>query len=260
MPWPHDGQPHDYKPADPRCPYRPLNGYLDEFMTAVQDGQYGAEIQNLAGDLGVTGLKYGIGLDVAGQSPFAHNGFSTELKNNLRQNSRPIIFNMGSPAATRKAAEGTMENTWDLPAIPARYSRAEGSIIDRAMAGEGEPENGVSTGGVAITVLDNGRPVLMRALYVDFDYGLDEIFPDEINRLTQYEIDELERLGLWGDWDRPDEDLEVEDDLDDDGERPTRPARSWKGDVTVLRRDVDKAVPVTTPEEAMARLKELTNN
>ncbi|MFG6301691.1 chromosome segregation protein ParM, partial [Streptomyces rochei] len=90
---------------------------------------------------------------------------------------------MGSPGATRKAAEGTMENAYDVPTIPARYSRSEGSAIERAMRGEADPENGVSTGGVAVIVLDNGRAVLMRSLYADFDTDLSNLFPDEVNRL-----------------------------------------------------------------------------
>ncbi|MCL3998170.1 chromosome segregation protein ParM [Streptomyces lavenduligriseus] len=203
MPWPHDGQPHDYKPGDPRCPYRQLNVYADEFMTAAQDPDFGEFIQKDGDDLTVTGLKYGIGFNPAGQSPFAHNGFSTEMKDNLRQNSRPVIFNMGSPAATRKAAEGTMENPYDVPTIPARYSRTEGSAIERAMRGEADPENGVSTGGVAVIVLDNGRAVLMRSLYADFDTDLADLFPEEIYRLTDHEISELEKRGLWFDWNEP---------------------------------------------------------
>ncbi|GGS09224.1 MULTISPECIES: chromosome segregation protein ParM [Streptomyces] len=203
MPWPHDGQPHDYKPGDPRCPYRQLNVYADEFMTAAQDPDFGEFIQKDGDDLTVTGLKYGIGFNPAGQSPFAHNGFSTEMKDNLRQNSRPVIFNMGSPAATRKAAEGTMENPYDVPTIPARYSRTEGSAIERAMRGEADPENGVSTGGVAVIVLDNGRAVLMRSLYADFDTDLADLFPEEVYRLTDHEISELEKRGLWFDWNEP---------------------------------------------------------
>lgn len=200
MPWGHDGKPHDYKPGDRRCPYKQLNVYADEFMTASQDSDYGEFIQADGDALTVMGLKYGIGFNPAGQSPFAHNGFSTEMKDNLRQNSRPVIFNMGSPGATRKAAEGTMENAYDVPTIPARYAPKEGSAIERAMAGEAEPENGVSTGGVAVVVLDNGRAVLMKALYVDFDDDLADLFPSEINRLTDYEISELTKLGLWFDW------------------------------------------------------------
>lgn len=203
MPWAHDGKPHDYKPGDPRCPYKQLNVYADEFMTASQDPEYGEFIQADGDALTVMGLKYGIGFNPAGQSPFAHNGFSTEMKDNLRQNSRPVIFNMGSPGATRKAAEGTMENAYDVPTIPARYAPKEGSAIERAMAGEAEPENGVSTGGVAVVVLDNGRAVLMKALYVDFDTDLAQLFPSEINRLTDHEIAELERRGLWFDWNEP---------------------------------------------------------
>ncbi|MEV5784545.1 chromosome segregation protein ParM [Streptomyces sp. NPDC052287] len=229
MPWPHDGQPHDYKPGDPRCPYKPLSAYADEFMTAAQDPLFGADIQTNGDDLTVTGLKYGIGFKPAGQSPFAHNGFSTEMKDNLRQNSRPVIFNMGSPGATRKAVEGTMENAHDVPTIPARYSRQEGSAIERAMRGEADPENGVSTGGVAVTVLDNGRGVLMRSLFADFDTDLSDLFPSEVNRLTDYEIRELDKRGLWGDWNRdPDpgefwpEPEEPEDD-DENGDDRSRP-------------------------------------
>ncbi|MER0428856.1 chromosome segregation protein ParM [Streptomyces microflavus] len=203
MPWPHDGEAHDYKPGDARCPYRQLNVFADEFMTAAQDGDFGEFIQKDGDDLTVTGLKYGIGFNPAGQSPFAHNGFSTEMKDNLRQNSRPSIFNMGSPGATRKAAEGTMENAYDVPTIPARYAQQEGSAIERAMRGEADPENGVSTGGVAIMVMDNGRAVLMRSLYADFDTDLAELFPDDVNHLTDHEIRELEKRGLWFDWNEP---------------------------------------------------------
>ncbi|MFD4111488.1 chromosome segregation protein ParM [Streptomyces sp. NPDC058650] len=224
MPWPHDGEAHDYKPGDARCPYRQLNVFADEFMTAAQDGDFGEFIQKDGDDLTVTGLKYGIGFNPAGQSPFAHNGFSTEMKDNLRQNSRPSIFNMGSPGATRKAAEGTMENAYDVPTIPARYAQQEGSAIERAMRGEADPENGVSTGGVAIMVMDNGRAVLMRSLYADFDTDLAELFPDDVNHLTDHEISELEKRGLWFDWNEPVRPGEFwpepkEDDGDDGGSR-----------------------------------------
>ncbi|MFJ7242675.1 chromosome segregation protein ParM [Streptomyces olivaceus] len=224
MPWAYDGQPHDYKPGDARCPYRQLNVFADEFMTAAQDATFGEFIQADGDDLTVTGLKYGIGFNPAGQSPFAHNGFSTEMKDNLRQNSRPSIFNMGSPGATRKAAEGTMENAYDVPTIPARYAQQEGSAIERAMRGEADPENGVSTGGVAIMVLDTGRAVLMRSLYADFDTDLAHLFPDEVNRLTDYEVSELEKRGLWFDWNEPVRPGEFwpEPDEDDDGEGRSR--------------------------------------
>jgi hypothetical protein len=254
MPWPHDGKPHDYKPGDPRCPYRQLNVYADEFMTAAQDSWFGEYIQADGDDLTVTGLKYGIGFYPAGQSPFAHNGFSTEMKDNLRQNSRPVIFNMGSPAATRKAAEGTMENPYDVPTIPARYSRREGSVIERAMQGEADPENGVSTGGVAVIVLDNGRAVLMRAVYADFDTDLSDLFPDEVNRLTDYEIGELEKRGLWFDWNepvRPNEFWpEPEDDEDD---APKKGGKRRSGN-----KDAARPAPVTSPRQALEAIKNLT--
>ncbi|MFE6727830.1 chromosome segregation protein ParM [Streptomyces californicus] len=262
MPWAYDGQPHDYKPGDPRCPYRQLNVYGDEFMTAAQDAEYGEFIQTDGEDLTVTGLKYGIGFNPAGQSPFAHNGFSTEMKDNLRQNSRPVIFNMGSPAATRKAAEGTMENAYDVPTIPARYSRTEGSAIERAMRGEADPENGVSTGGVAVIVLDNGRAVLMRSLYADFDADLSALFPDEVNRLTDHEISELTKRGLWFDWNEPEPrpgEFWPEPDEDADGEgRSRRRSGGGKGGGRGSKGG-GRSEQVASPRQALEAIRSLTD-
>ncbi|WP_331759386.1 chromosome segregation protein ParM [Streptomyces sp. NBC_01579] len=265
MPWPHDGKPHDYKPGDSRCPYRQLNVYADEFMTAAQDSLFGEDIQTNGDDLTVTGLKYGIGFNPAGQSPFAHNGFSTEMKDNLRQNSRPTIFNMGSPGATRKAAEGTMENAYDVPTIPARYSRQEGSTIERAMRGEADPENGVSTGGVAVIVLDNGRAVLMRSLYADFDSDLSNLFPDEVNRLTDYEISELEKRGLWGDWNREPDPGEFwpepkENDGDDNsGSRRRGSVGKGGSGKRSAKSGSGRSEQVTSPRQALEAIKSLNN-
>ncbi|MFF8747218.1 chromosome segregation protein ParM [Streptomyces californicus] len=263
MPWPHDGQPHDYKPGDSRCPYKQLNVYADEFMTAAQDPLHGEFIQTDGDDLTVTGLKYGIGFNPAGQSPFAHNGFSTEMKDNLRQNSRPTIFNMGSPSATRKAAEGTMENAYDVPTIPARYSRTEGSAIERAMRGEADPENGVSTGGVAVIVLDNGRAVLMRSLYADFDTDLSALFPDEVNRLTDHEIAELEKRGLWFDWNEPEPrpgEFWPEPDEDEYGEGRSRrrSGGSGKGGGRGSKAG-GRSEQIASPRQALEAIRSLTD-
>ncbi|MCZ7430116.1 chromosome segregation protein ParM [Streptomyces sp. WMMC1477] len=265
MPWAHDGKPHDYKPGDDRCPYKQLNVYADEFMTASQDPDYGEFIQADGDALTVMGLKYGIGFNPAGQSPFAHNGFSTEMKDNLRQNSRPVIFNMGSPGATRKAAEGTMENAYDVPTIPARYAPKEGSAIERAMAGEAEPENGVSTGGVAVVVLDNGRAVLMKALYVDFDTDLADLFPSEVNRLTDHEIAELDKRGLWFDWSEPEpRPGEFWPEPDEDGDGDSKPRRrgggggkggGGRGSKSGGRRSEQ----VASPRQALEAIKTLTD-
>ncbi|MFJ3637629.1 chromosome segregation protein ParM [Streptomyces sp. NPDC090112] len=264
MPWPHDGQPHDYKPGDPRCPYRQLNVFADEFMTAAQDAQFGEFIQTDGDDLTVTGLKYGIGFNPAGQSPFAHNGFSTEMKDNLRQNSRPTIFNMGSPGATRKAAEGTMENAYDVPTIPARYAQQEGSAIERAMRGEADPENGVSTGGVAIMVMDNGRAVLMRSLYADFDTNLAALFPDDVNRLTDYEISQLEKRGLWFDWNEPVRPGEFwpepeEDDGDDGGSRRRGGGGGKGGGGRGSKGGSRRSTEVVSARKALEAIKSLTD-
>ncbi|RCH65490.1 chromosome segregation protein ParM [Streptomyces sp. SDr-06] len=257
MPWPYDGQPHDYKPGDPRCPYRQLNVYADEFMTAAQDDLVGEDILTNGDVLTVTGLKYGIGFKPAGQSPFAHNGFSTEMKNNMRQNSRTVVFNMGNPGATRKAAEGAMENAYDVPTIPARYARQEGSVIERAMKGEADPENGVSTGGVAIIILDGGRAVLMRSLYADFDTDLSGLFPEEVNHLTDYEIRELEKRGLWGDWNRepdPGEFGPMPDEDDSDGDGRRKGGKVGGKTAGEQRRD-----SVTSARQALEALKSLNN-
>jgi hypothetical protein len=165
---------------------------------------------------------------------------------------------MGSPGATRKAAEGTMENAYDVPTIPARYSRQEGSAIERAIRGEADPENGVSTGGVAVIVLDNGRAVLMRSLYADFDTDLSSLFPGEVNRLTDYEISELTKRGLWGDWNR---DLdpgefwpEPDEDGDDDG--GSRRRGGGKGGKSGSSRSESQ---VTSPRQALEAIKSLNN-
>ncbi|MYW06036.1 chromosome segregation protein ParM [Streptomyces sp. SID3343] len=220
MPWEHDGKPHDFKPGDPRCPYKLMSVYADEYVAATRDATYGQEIQALGDALVLTGLKYGVGLYVAGQNPWVDGGFSTELKDNMRMNSRPLIFNMGSNGATRKAIGDAMTDAHDAPTIPARYAVTEGSVLDRAMTGEADPENGVGTGGVAIVVLDGGRATLVRTLLADFNTpgAVAEIFPDAVNHLTAHEITSLEQLDLWGDWYRP-EPVET-DDEDEHGPRP----------------------------------------
>ncbi|MFJ3673695.1 chromosome segregation protein ParM [Streptomyces sp. NPDC090106] len=259
MPWSHDGQPHDYKPGDTRCPYRQLNLYADEFMTAAADPDFGEFIQADGDDLTVTSLKYGIGFNPAGQSPFAHEGFSTKMKDNLRQNSRAVIFNMGSPGATRKAAEGTMENAYDVPTIPARYSRNEGSAIERAIKGEADPETGVSTGGVAVIVLDNGRAVLMRSLLADFDTDLADLFPDQVNRLTDYEIAELTKRGLWFDWNEPVRPGEFWPEPDDDGDGDGRSRRRGSGKGGGSKGSSRRPQQVTSPREALEAIKGLAD-
>ena len=177
------------------------------------------------------------------------------MKDNQRQNSRSVVFNMGSPAATRKAVEGAMENAYDVPTIPARYARQEGSAIERAMAGEAAPENGVSTGGVAVIVLDDGKGNLMRSLYADFDTDLSTLFPDEINRLTDHEIAELEARDLWFDWTEPPRPGEFGPEPDDNGDDlPTTRGRTSPGSGGKPRRDA-----VTSPAQALEAIKQLTN-
>jgi hypothetical protein len=187
------------------------------------------------------------------------------MKDNLRQNSRPVIFNMGSPGATRKAAEGTMENAYDVPTIPARYSRSEGSAIERAIKGEADPENGISTGGVAVIVLDNGRAVLMRSLYADFDTDLSNLFPDEVNRLTDYEISELDKRGLWFDWNEPVRPGEFWPEPDEDDDAEGRPRRRGGGGSGKSSGGHDskssgrRPEQVASPRQALEAIKSLTD-
>ncbi|MFD4032621.1 hypothetical protein ACFWVP_19395 [Streptomyces sp. NPDC058637] len=171
---------------------------------------------------------------------------------------------MGSPGATRKAAEGTMENAYDVPTIPARYSRNEGSAIERAMKGEADPENGVSTGGVAVMVLDNGRAVLMRSLYADFDTDLADLFPDEVNRLTDHEVSELEKRGLWFDWNEPVRPGEFwpepKDDDGDDGGSRRRGGGGGKGGGGKRGPKPDsRESQIASPRQALEAIKSLNN-
>ncbi len=153
-----------------------------------------------------------------------------------------------------------MENVYDVPTIPARYSRSEGSAIERAMRGEAGPENGVSTGGVAVIVLDNGRAVLMRSLYADFDTDLSELFPDEVDRLTDHEISELTKRGLWFDWNEPvrpgefwPEPEEGDDGDDDDG------ARRRGGGKREPKSGSSREPQLPSPRQVLEAIKSLNN-
>ncbi|GAA2638584.1 hypothetical protein [Streptomyces axinellae] len=129
------------------------------------------------------------------------------------------------------------------------------------MRGEADPENGVSTGGVAVIVLDNGRAVLMRSLYADFDTDLSELFPDEVNRLTDHETSELEKRGLWFDWNEPPRPGEFwpEPDEDDEGEgRPRRRGSGGKGDAG-RQSGGRRSEQVASPRQALEAIKSLTD-
>ncbi|MFB6992737.1 hypothetical protein ACFCX5_43675, partial [Streptomyces sp. NPDC056304] len=91
MVW-EDGRAYDWDPKLPGCPYRMLSAYLDEFLSAARNGDYGAEIMDLAETVSVKGRKYGIGIKVAGQSIFVQDGFTQLLCENLRENCIPVVL------------------------------------------------------------------------------------------------------------------------------------------------------------------------
>jgi hypothetical protein len=131
------------------------------------------------------------------------------------------------------------------------------------MRGEADPENGVSTGGVAVIVLDNGRAVLMRSLFADFDTDLAHLFPDEVNRLTDYEIAELEKRGLWFDWNEPVRPGEFwpEPDEDDDGDGRSRRrgGGGGKGGGRGSKGGGRRSEQVASPRQALEAIKSLTD-
>ncbi|MFB7900660.1 chromosome segregation protein ParM, partial [Streptomyces xiamenensis] len=89
--------------------------------------------------------------------------------------------------------------------LPRSFSKGDEGRIERIMAGEPEPPVDSNTGGVG-WIIESVKPEVMRALYMDFGAGIADLFPEQIGRLTDHEIAELEARDLWGDWNRPDED------------------------------------------------------
>lgn len=195
-----DGQCRDWKPGVPGCPYPPLKIYADEYLAACQDQRYGDEIQELMEHLSVKGRKYGIGPAPAGQSGLVDNGFTSTLKNQLKANGRTIVLNMGSADATRRAFDGLCDNEHIPGPLPAEYGGTR-LTLEELQDGVEDPEDSVGSGGVGWIVV-KGRPTLMRTLYVDFDY-LEDLFPDTVTRISAHEVEELTKLGLWGDWYEP---------------------------------------------------------
>ncbi|OEJ22529.1 chromosome segregation protein ParM [Streptomyces subrutilus] len=257
MPW-EDGRVYDWDPKLPGCPYRMLSAYLDEFLSAARNGDYGAEIMDLAEKVSVKGRKYGIGLKVAGQSIYVQDGFTQLLCENLRENCIPVVLKV----APKKVAEMfktlgiSSENTPDP--LPRSFSPAEAGRIERVMAGEPEPPANSNTGGAG-WIVEAKQPEVLRTLLMDFKKSLDGYFPDIVASLTDYEIRELEARDLWFDWTEPPRPGEFgpEPSDDEDGDGDDKPKKGGGkprgGGKSAARRDA-----VTSPRQALEAIKNLS--
>ncbi|WP_199546390.1 chromosome segregation protein ParM [Streptomyces sp. N35] len=258
MVW-EDGEVHDWHPEATGCPYRPLKLKLDEFLSAARHPQYGGEIMDLAEQASVKGRKYAIGEDVAGQSIYVHDGFTQLLNENLRENSIPIVLKVAAKKVPEmfKALGVPAEN---IPApLPRSFTQEPEGRIERVMKGEPEPAADSNTGGAG-WIVENRKPEVLRTLYINFLESIAHLFPEQVYRLTDHEIRELEARGLWFDWTLPPqpgefgEEIEDEDadDLDASDTTRTRSASRAGG---ARRYEAE----VTTPAQALERIKHLTN-
>ncbi|MFD8958685.1 chromosome segregation protein ParM [Streptomyces anulatus] len=255
MVW-EDGQVHDWDPKLPGCPYRMLSAYLDEFLTAARNGDYGAEIMDLAETVSVKGRKYGIGIKVAGQSIYVQDGFTQLLCENLRENCIPVVLKVAPKKVTDmfKALGITSENIPEP--LPRSFSPAEAGRIERVMAGEPEPPASSNTGGAG-WIVESKEAEVLRTLFMDFKDGLDDYFPDTIATLTAHEICELEARDLWFDWTEPPRPGEFGDEPDDEDEgwddAPKKGGKRRGGGKSAARRDT-----VASPRQALEAIKNLS--
>ncbi|MEG9551395.1 chromosome segregation protein ParM [Streptomyces baarnensis] len=257
MVW-EDGRVYDWDPELPGCPYRMLSAYLDEFLSAARNGDYGAEIMDLAETVSVKGRKYGIGIKVAGQSIFVQDGFTQLLCENLRENCIPVVLKVapGKVAKMFKDLGIPSENTPDP--LPRSFSPEEAGRIERVMSGEPEPPANSNTGGAG-WIVEAKQPEVLRTLFMDFKNGLDDYFPDTVATLTDHEIRELEARDLWFDWTeppRPGEFGPEPDDEDSDGwdDAPKKGGgKRRNGGKSAVRRDT-----VTSPRQALEAIRNLS--
>ncbi|MER7832209.1 chromosome segregation protein ParM [Streptomyces sp. NPDC095602] len=247
-----DGRRHDFSPGAPGCPYAPLSLYLDEFLSAARHEEYGEEIMNLAELVSVKGRKYGVGEKVAGQSVYVQDGFTQLLCENLRELSIPVVLRVAPKKISDMfKALGVVPEDTPSP-LPRSFSKTETGRIDRIMRGEPEPQTAANTGGVG-WIIEGKRPEVLRTLYMDFDAGIDGLFPEQTTRLTAYEITELEARGLWFDWTEPPRPGEF--GPIPDGEQGADAARSSGA----KRGSGQRRDTITTPRQALDAIKRLTN-
>ncbi|WP_327425676.1 chromosome segregation protein ParM (plasmid) [Streptomyces sp. NBC_01527] len=255
MRW-EDGKVHEWDPKLTGCPYRMLSVYLDEFLSAARNGDYGAEIMDLAELVSVKGRKYGVGLKVAGQSVYVQDGFTQLLCENLRENCIPVVLKVAPKKVTDmfKALGIPSENTPDP--LPRSFSPAEVGRIERVMAGEPEPPSDSNTGGAG-WIIEGKQPDVLRTLFMDFKAGIDDFFPDTVATLTDHEIRELEARDLWFDWTEPPRPGEFgpEPDDEDGDDKPKKGAGKPRGGgKSAARRDA-----VTSPRQALEAIKNLSS-
>ncbi|MFB7852805.1 chromosome segregation protein ParM [Streptomyces sp. NPDC056053] len=251
MPW-EDGEVHEWDPTRPGCPYRMLSAYLDEFLSAARNGDYGAEIMDLAELVSVKGRKYAVGLKVAGQSIYVQDGFTQLLCENLRENCIPVVLKV----APKKV--GDMFKALGIPPehipdpLPRSFSPAEAGRIERVMRGEPEPPADSNTGGAG-WIVEGTQPDVLRTLFMDFKTGIDSYFPDTVATLTDYEIRELEARDLWFDWTEPPRPGEFGDEPGDEDGDDGAPRKRRGGGKSAARRDA-----VTSPRQALEAIKNLS--
>ncbi|WP_030990034.1 hypothetical protein [Streptomyces sp. NRRL WC-3744] len=254
-----DGKVHEWSGDAVGCPYRPFSGYLDEFLSAARNGDYGAEIMDLAELVSVKGRKYGVGIKVAGQSIYVQDGFTQLLCENLRDNCIPVVLKV----APKKVGE--MFKALGIPSeyipdpLPRSFSAAEEGRIERVMRGEPEPPADSNTGGAG-WIVEAKQPEVLRTLFMDFKAGIDNYFPDTIATLTDHEIRELEARDLWFDWTEPprpgefgDEPGDDEDGDDDSAPKKGGGKRRSGGGKSAARRDA-----VTSPRQALEAIRNLS--
>ncbi|MFJ1847081.1 chromosome segregation protein ParM [Streptomyces sp. NPDC088146] len=252
-----DGEVHEWDPARPGCPYRMLSAYLDEFLSAARNGDYGAEIMDLAELVSVKGRKYGVGIKVAGQSIYVQDGFTQLLCENLRENCIPVVLKVAPKKVTDMfKALGTPPEHIPAP-LPRSFSPEEAGRIERVMRGEPEPPTNSNTGGAG-WIIESKQPDVLRTLFMDFKAGIDDYFPDTIATLTEYEIRELEARDLWFDWTVPPRPGEFGDEPDDenwDDDAPKKGSGKPRsgGGKSATRRDA-----VTSPRQALEAIKNLS--
>jgi hypothetical protein len=262
MPW-ADGRVHDWEPGIPGCPYSPLSVYWDEFLMAAREKEigYGAEIMRGAEDISILGRKYAIGEKIAGQSIYVQDGFSSLLCENLRDNCIPVVLRV-APKKLAEMFRTLAVSSEDTPdPLPRSFSPEDAGRIDRIMNGEVEPAGSSNTGGVG-WIVPGRKPEVLRTLLMNYKTGIDHLFPEQVNRLTDHEIAELEKRDLWFDWQNepmrpgefwPEDEADDQDDLDDGA-----PKGKPRGGGGKPKPKAQRMSEVATPRQALDAIKKLS--
>ncbi|MFB8136393.1 chromosome segregation protein ParM [Streptomyces mirabilis] len=222
-----DGGYHDWSPDAAGCPYLPLKALLDEFLSAARHPVYGAEITDLGEQVTVKGRKYGIGQGIGAQSAEVQDGFTRLMAENIRENSIPVLLRTPPGRITEEfKALGFPKDKIPEP-LPRTFTSLKASgRFDRIMKGEAEPPADPNTGGVGWIIEGNEAPRLRTLQVFAPGQSIDHLFPGLVAQLTDHEIRELDKRGLWGDWNAPDPDLIEPEAGTKTGGRGKRPRRT----------------------------------